>query len=121
MLLDPFAAQVFSTLSVRRKTLATYKSMYRCHISPNMGMMNLADINRSDIKRTLWGLPPQTGQMTLAVIKMLFREAMELELIEKSPVHGIKNPKVIVQSRRFLTWDEINNINFGKYNIKLDF
>lgn len=121
MLLDQFATQVFSTLNVRRKTLATYKSMYKCHIAPNMGMMNLGDINRSDIKGALWGLPPQTGQMTLAVIKMLFREAMELELIEKSPVHGIKNPKVIVQSRRFLTWEEINNINFGKYNHHIRF
>ncbi len=121
MLLDQFAKQVFSSLNVRRKTFATYKSMYKCHISPNMGQMNLSDINRSDIKRTLWGLPPQTGQMTLAVIKMIFREAMELELIEKSPVHGIKNPKVIVQSRRFLTWEEIEAINFGKYDHHIRF
>ena len=83
--------------------------------------MNLVDINRSDIKRALWGLPPQTGQMTLAVIKLLFREAMELEMIEKSPVHGIKNPKVIVKARRFLTWEELQVMNFGKYDHHIKF
>ncbi len=121
MILDDFAKDVFTTLNVRAKTFATYKSMYRCHISPNIGLMNIADIGRSDIKKTLWGLPPQTGQMTLAVIKMIFREAMELELIEKSPVHGIKNPKVIVKARRFLTWEEIDAINFGKYQHHIRF
>jgi integrase len=121
MNLDCFAKLVFATLDVRAKTHATYRSMYKCHIFPNIGGMELADIGRSDIKRTLWGLPPQTGQMTLAVIKMLFREAMELELIEKSPVHGIRNPKVIVKSIKFLTWEEIEKLNFAKYDKHIKF
>ncbi len=121
MKLDDFAKEVFATLNVRAKTFATYKSMYKCHISPNIGSLELAAIGRSDIKKAIWGLPPQTGQMTLAVIKLLFREAMELELIEKSPVHGIKNPKVIVKSRRFLTWEELEQINFGKYDHHIKF
>ena len=121
MKLDEFAKEVFATLNVRAKTFATYKSMYKCHISPNIGEMEIAAIGRSDIKKAIWGLPPQTGQMTLAVIKLLFREAMELELIEKSPVHGIKNPKVIVKSRRFLTWEELEQINFGKYDHHIKF
>jgi len=121
VILDQFAKEVFATLNVRAKTFATYKSMYRCHISPNIGMMQLTEINRSDIKKAIWGLPPQTGQMTLAVIKVLFREAMELELIEKSPVHGIKNPKIIVKARKFLTWEEIEGTNFGKYNHHIRF
>jgi len=121
MLLNDFAQEVFSSLNVRSKTLATYRSMLKCHIIPLLGKMELSEINRSDIKRALFGLPPQTGQMTLAVIKLIFREAMELEMIEKSPVHGIRNPKVIVKARRFLTWDEIEKINFGKYNHHIRF
>lgn len=119
--LDDFAKEVFATLNVRAKTFATYKSMYKCHISPNIGEFEISAIGRSDIKKAIWGLPPQTGQMTLAVIKLLFREAMELELIEKSPVHGIKNPKVIVKSRRFLTWEELVQMNFGKYDHQIKF
>lgn len=121
MTLDEFAKEVFATLNVRAKTFATYKSMYKCHIFPKIGMLDIAAIGRSDIKKAIWGLPPQTGQMTLAVIKLLFREAMELELIEKSPVHGIKNPKVIVKSRKFFTWEELQDMYFGKYDHHIKF
>ncbi len=121
MTLDEFAKEVFATLNVRAKTFATYRSMYKCHISPSIGALDLSLIGRSDIKKAIWGLPPQTGQMTLAVIKLLFREAMELELIEKSPVHGIKNPKVIVKSRKFFTWEELQAMNFGKYDHHIKF
>jgi hypothetical protein len=97
MLLNNFAYQVFASLNVRKKTLATYRSMYKCHIGPSLGNFEIADISRSSIKETIFGLPPQTAQMTLAVIKLLFREALELELIEKSPVHGVRGPQISVR------------------------
>jgi integrase len=121
MLLDEFAGQVFSTLNVRKKTMATYKSMYRCHISSTLGALDIADITRTSIKETIHGLPPQTAQMTLAVIKLLFREALELELLEKSPVHGVRGPQVSVRPRKFLTWEEIENIHFGRWNHHIRF
>ena len=121
MLLDEFAQQVFATLSVRKKTMATYKSMYRCHISSTLGASDIADITRTSIKETIHGLPPQTAQMTLAVIKLLFREALELELLEKSPVHGVRGPQVSVRPRKFLTWDEIEKTHFGRWNHHIRF
>lgn len=121
MKLDLFSFQVFSSLPVRRKTIATYRSMYKCHIQPMLGDLSLENVNRSDIKSVIYGLPPQTAQMTLAVIKVLFREAMESGLIEKSPVHGVRGPKVIVAPRRFLTWDEISVLSFGKYTKQIRF
>ena len=83
--------------------------------------MELEAIARSDIKSCIAGLPSQTSATTLAVIKMLFREALENGFIEKSPVHGIRGPKVMVQPRRFLTWEELRHINFGKYNHQIRF
>ena len=121
MTVDQFAAQVFASLNVRKKTLATYRSMYKCHISGRLGSYQLTDVTRTSIKETIHGLPPQTAQMTLAVIKLLFREAMELELIEKSPVHGVRGPRVNVRPRRFLTWEEIQNSNFGRWNHQIRF
>ena len=121
MLLDRFATQVFATLNVRKKTLATYHSMYKCHIQPKLGHIELAEITRSSIKETIFGLPPQTAQMTLAVIKLFYREALELELIEKSPVHGVKGPQVQVRPRKFLTWEEIDRSHFGKWNHHIRF
>ena len=95
--------------------------MYRCHIQPVMGNFELEDVNRSDIKSAIHGLPPQTASMTLAVIKLFFREAIEMGLIEKSPVHGLRGPKVIVSPRRFLTWEELDRLNFGRYQKQIRF
>jgi integrase len=121
MNLDQLSQLVFSSLPIRKKTLATYKSMYRCHIEAKLGSTEIDDINRSDIKSLIVGLPPQTAMMTLAVVKVLFREALELGFLEKSPVHGVKGPKVMVQPRRFLTWDELEKISFGKYTKQVRF
>lgn len=59
--------------------------------------------------------------MTLAVLKSLFREAIAQELVEHSPAHGVKGQRVIVAPKRFLTWDEIDKKNFGKYNTQIRF
>lgn len=121
MVLDQFAYQVFSSLNVRKKTLATYRSMYKCHVSSRLGKFDISDISRSSIKETIFGLPPQTAQMTLAVIKLLFREALEMEMIEKSPVHGVRGPQISVRPRKFMTWDEIDSIHFGRWNHQIRF
>lgn len=121
MRLDEFSEKTFAMIAVRKKTICTYRSMYRCHIQSKIGHLELGEINRSDIKATIQNLPPQTASMTLAVIKMLFREALELGLIEKSPVHGVRGPKVIVAPRRFLTWEELESLSFGKYTAHIRF
>ena len=90
--------------------------MLKCHIAPKLGSVELAKVDRGDIKDLISTLPPQTAAMTLAVIKVLFREALELELITKSPVQGLRGPQVMVRPRRFMTWDEIEATNFGKWN-----
>jgi integrase len=99
----------------------TYRSMYRCHIARQLGSKEIDEINRSDIKLAIASLAPQTAAMTLAVIKVLFREALELGLIEKSPVHGIKGPSIVVSPRKFLTWEEIEAAYFGKYQKQIHF
>jgi integrase len=119
--LNSLASIVIPALPIRKKTLATYRSMYRCHIEKKIGKLSIDEINRSDIKNLIIGLPPQTAMMVLAVIKVLFREALENGYLEKSPVHGVRGPKVMVKPRKFLTWEELERINFGKYNKQIRF
>lgn len=119
--LDSLSEQVIPALQIRKKTRSTYLSMYRCHIHEELGKKSIDDISRSDIKNLLIGLQPQTAMMTLAVVKVLFREALENGLLEKSPVHGIKGPTVIVRPKKFLTWEELESTNFGKYNKQIRF
>lgn len=95
--------------------------MYRCHIEKALGDYELHEIKRVQIQELIAKLPPQTSQMTLAVLKSIYREALAQELVEHSPAHGIKGQKVIVAHRKFLTWDEIDRMSFGKYTTQVRF
>jgi integrase len=119
--LNAFASQTITNLPIRHKTLITYRSMYRCHIEKVIGELELIEIKRTHIQELISPLSPQTSQMTLAVLKSIFREALAQELVEHSPAHGVKGQQVIVAPRRFLTWEEVNRINFGKYDTQIRF
>lgn len=95
--------------------------MYRCHIQPAIGHLELGEVKRVQIQELISPLPPQTSQMTLAVIKSIYREALAQELVEHSPAHGIRGQRVIVAPRKFLTWDEVNSRSFGKYTTQIRF
>jgi integrase len=119
--LDDFARQTLDNLPIRHKTRTTYLSMFRCHIAPVLGQCELAEIKRTQIQELITPLPPQTAQMTLAVLKSIYREAMIQELVEYSPAHGVRGQKVIVAPRKFLTWEELDKHSFGKYTTQVRF
>ncbi len=121
MKLNVFAAIVFDELPLRKKTVTNYKSAYKNHLEESLGKSELSQISRQEIQRIIRTLPPQIGATTLAVIKTIYREALEREMIESSPAHGIKTPKAIVKPRNFLTFEEISQKNWGKYRIWIYF
>ena len=95
--------------------------MYRCHIGPNLGSLELGEIKRAQIQALIKPLPPQTAATTLAVIKTLYREALAQEIVDHSPAHGIKSQQVIVEPRKFLTWEQVDKKSFGKYTTQIRF
>ena len=92
--------------------------MYRCHIEAALKNLELNEVKRTHIQELISLLPPQTAQMTLAVLKTIYREALAQELVEFSPAHGVRGQKVIVAPRRFLTWDEIDRSSFGRQEVE---
>jgi integrase len=118
---DLFAREVIETLPVRDKTRVNYRSVYRCHIEPFLGIQVLELIHRPQIQLMLLNLPPQTALMVLALTKSIFREAIEREIVEFSPADRVKTPPKIISHRRFLTWQDLDKIDFGKYNIQVRF
>jgi len=115
MLVESFARQVIGDLPIRAKTRSTYLSMLKCHVAPTIGSLSIEAITRSDIQGSLRGLSPQTAAMTLAVIKSVYREAQARGIVDSSPAHGISGPKIMVSPRKFLTWEEVKQGNFGQY------
>jgi len=42
-------------------------------------------------------------------------------LVDQSPVASIKAPRVRVQPKKFLTWEEVRDTDFGKYDSQIRF
>ena len=121
MRFDRFAIATIASLPIRKKTLANYESAFRCHIGPALGTKSMRSIKRSHIQEMLIGLPPQTAHTVLAVTKTLFREAEVRGLIKDSPALGVRPPSKIIQAKKFIPFDELKDLNFGKYTKQIHF
>lgn len=66
-------------------------------------------------------LPPQTHYQTLMMLRVIYREAIEHELVASSPASTIKPKKIKVKPQKFLTWEEVSKTNFGKYDSHIKF
>lgn len=118
---DAFCLYVFQILPIRAKTRESYQSAFRCHIEGVFRGKLVRDVTKQEIQTLLSPLKPQIRAKVLAILKTVFREALNLELIEIAPTSGIRNPAPIVEMRKFLTWDEIRTRDFGNYTTQIRF
>jgi integrase len=94
---------------------------YRRYLSSFIGDLDLRDVSRTMIIDALAILPQQTRYQTFMVARVIFRNAVDRELIEVSPVDSLRTPKVTVQPLKFLTWEELQEIDFGFHNDRIRF
>lgn len=118
---NDFARSVISTLPIRPKTRSTYTSAFVRHIEPILRSKTLHELNRADIARLIAPLNPQIAATTLAILKTVYREGIAGKLIDLSAAHGVSGPRIIVSPQKFLTWDEISKLEFGKYTRDIHF
>jgi integrase len=118
---NDFARSVISTLPIRQKTRSTYISAFTRHIEPALHHTRLHEVSRADIHRVIAPLSPQLAATTLAVLKTLYREGIAGGIVSASPAHGVSGPRVIVSPRKFLTWEELSVLEFGKYTAQIHF
>ena len=121
MKLSPFVAAILPSLEVTQMTKRNYAGAYRLNLAPSLGEKEISSITKNDIVTALAPLPPQTKYQTLMTARTIFREALERELIESSPAATIKAPKIQVKPGKFLTWEELREINFGLHTTKIRF
>jgi integrase len=95
--------------------------MYRCHIQNKIGDRFVDEITRADIQNVIKPLPPQSAATTLAVCKTIFREAVSHGLISNSPATGVKSTAIQVVPRKFLTIQELQSLDLGKYRAQILF
>jgi len=66
-------------------------------------------------------LPPQTGATTLAVLKTIFREAIDNAYCEHSPAATVRRPKIQVVPRKFIPLPDLIALELPKYKTQIVF
>ena len=116
-----FFAEVLPRLDISPKTRRNYEGAYRLHLKEHIGDKCLSDITKIDVICALEPLPPQTRYQSLMTARVLFREALDRELIPTNPVAAIKAPRITVKPLKFLTWEELAAIDFGRQTTRIRF
>ena len=121
MKVDVFVATLWPQLEITPKTLSNYTGAYRRNLQPVIGELDIKVVTKNILIEVLAVLPPQTRYQAFMVAKVIFREAEIRELIEASPVIGMRTPKVTVKAQKFLTWEELREIDFGFHTKRIHF
>lgn len=121
MVLDEFAEYCWTFLPLSKKTILNYKGAYRRNISRIYGKSELGEISKRDFLDVLAPLTAPNYFQTLMALRVIYREAVNRELLFESPVSNIKAPKIRPKPQSFLTLEEISLLDFGKYEYQIKF
>lgn len=121
MLVDDWANKLWPLLNVTKKTRYDYSRLYERYLKPVIGHRQLDDNIRQDLQMHLLTLPPQTSRHCLMVAKTTWREALNYGVCQSNPTIGIRTPKIQEKPRHFLTWEEVDALDWGRYNNQIRF
>ena len=121
MLVDEWVVTLWCILNVRDKTIRDYKHLYKRHLQPLIGSIEIDLVTSRDLQVKLLSLPPQTARHTLMVAKTIWREAENYGVATSNPLMKIKTAPIQVTTKKFLTWDEVNSLQWGRYNNQIRF
>ncbi len=119
--LDEFANHCWKFLPVTKKTVQNYRGAYSRNISHHFGSREMNSISKREFLEVLAPLNPPNYFQTLMMLRVLYREAISRELVADSPVSSIRAPRILIQPKKFLTWEEVRDRNFGKYDSQVKF
>lgn len=121
MQLDLFVDSLWNQLNITEKTKKNYLGAYTRCLQPKIGQREIKTISKSELIDAMSLLTPQTKYQVLMVARVIFREAEEREIIADNPAARIKTPRVDVRPQKFLTWEEIKELEFGFHNDRIRF
>jgi integrase len=116
-----FATSLWPQLEITNKTRKNYVGAFKRYLEPVIGRSPINEVKKQSLIDALAVLPPQSRYQTYMVARVIFREAVVRELIEISPASRIKTPKLHVKPQKFLTWEELKDIDFGYQTKRIHF
>jgi integrase len=90
-------------------------------LEPLIGNLDINSIDPAIIQAKLLSLPPQTSRHTLMLAKTIWREAENYGVVSGSILGRLKTPPIQIAPKKFLTWDEVNSVDWGRYNNQFRF
>jgi integrase len=121
MLVNEWAETAWNVLSVRPKTLQDYKRLYRRHLEPVIGHMSVDNVDTVILQQKLVSLPPQTARHCLMLVKTLYREAKIYKVTSTNPADGLRTAPIQISDKKFLPWEIVNSLDWGRYNEQIRF
>jgi len=121
MIVDLWAETFWTILNVKPKTLQDYKRLYKKNLQPIVGHLEIDEVPPLTLQTTLLDFKPQTSKHSLMVMKSMYREALMYKVATVNPTLGLKTPRIQFTPKKFLTWDEVNSLDWGKYNDQIRF
>lgn len=121
MKLNEFVPIIWQQLPVTPKTIDNYQGAYRRYVKPVIGERDLSSITKSEIIELLAHLKAPSRFQTLMMLRTMFREASERQIVDFNPTQGIRAPKLTPKPAKFLTWSELDAIDFGRQNSRIRF
>lgn len=121
MLVNEWVETLWTVLNVRPKTLSNYKHQYYKYLEPFVGSLELNLVRPVELQKCLIALPPQTSRHTLMLVKTIYREAALYGHTNVNPTKGLRTPPIQVKERKFLTWEQVNERDWGRYNDQVRF
>lgn len=121
MLVNEWVETVWTVLNVREKTLRDYKHLYKSHLKPVIGLLEIDSVSSKDLQVKLLSLPPQTARHTLMLAKTIWREAENYGVTTHNPLTKLRTAPIQITPKKFLTWEEVDVLDWGKYNNQIRF
>jgi len=121
MTVNEWVDSFWAVLNVRPKTLHDYKRLYKRHLAPSIGAYDLDAVPPMVLQQKLLSLPPQTSRHCLMLVKTIYREAKLYGTCATNPADGLRTPKIQISEKKFLTWEEVDARNWGRYNEQIRF
>jgi integrase len=121
MQLDSFTNQLWPKLNLAPRTIENYRGAYQRYVSPYLGHYELAKISKPMLISVLDTLPPQTQFQTLMALRNILKAAHDRELISENIAQSIKAPRIRVLPKKFLTWQELCQLDLGRQANRIKF
>lgn len=121
MLVNEWVETLWSVLNVRDKTIQNYKHLYKHHLKAVIGNTEIDLVQAKYLQVKLISLPPQTARHTLMLAKTIWREAENYGVATNNPLAKLRTAPIQMTPKKFLTWEEVDSLKWGRYNNQIRF